>query len=90
MGTYINNNPTFAPIGRVEGFNENNTTPSVITSQVRVDRLKAAQPPFQGGNFIKNTFAIKGNLYHPTTKSDFTSEELCGAPVKAMYLDLLG
>lgn len=89
MGTYINNNPTFAPIGRIESFNGNNTTPSAITSQVRIDRLKAAQPSFQGGNFIKDSFTIKGNLSHPTTKSDFTREELCGAHVKAMNLDLL-
>jgi len=90
MGTYINNNPTFAPICRVDLWNGNNTTPSAITSSVRVDRLKASQPNFQGGNFIKNAFAVKGNLQHPTAKSDFTSEELCGAPVCAMKLDVLG
>lgn len=90
MGTFISKNPTLAPIGRVEACGGNNTAPSAITQQVRVDRMKAGYPAFQGGNFIKNSFAVKGNLYHPTAKSDFTQEELCGAPVKAMHLDLLG
>lgn len=90
MGTFISKNPTLAPIGRVEAFGGNNTTPSAITQQVRVDRLKASYPAFQGGNFIKSSFAVKGNLSHPTVKSDFTQEQLCGAPVKAMHLDLLG
>ena len=48
MGVYINQNPTLAPIGKVQGFNENNTTPSAITNQVRVDRLKVVQPQFTG------------------------------------------
>ena len=90
MGTFISKNPTLAPIGRVDGYNGNNTNASAITQQVRVDRLKAGYPAFQGGNFIKSSFAVKGNLCHPTVKSDFTQEQLCGAPVKAMHLDLLG
>lgn len=93
MGLYVNNNPTTAPIGKVEMYNgNNNTTPSAITSQVRIDRLKAAQPEFRGtapaGN-LKNLYASAGTLSHPTTKSDFTREELCGADVKAEFLDIL-
>ena len=90
MGIFISKNPTLAPIGKVDGYNGNNTNASAITQQVHVDRLKAGYHAFQGGNFIKNSFAVKGNLYHPTAKSDFTQDELCGAPVKAMKLDLLG
>ena len=49
MGLYVNNNRTTAPIGKVEMYNgANNTTPSAITNQVRVDRLKAAEPKFRG------------------------------------------
>lgn len=93
MGVYINKTPTLAAIGRVEGYNENNTTPSAITQQVRVDRLKAAQPQFtgavQGGEF-KNLFAVSNvNLDHPRTKSDFTAAQLCGAPIRAEKLDLI-
>ena len=90
MGTFISKNPTLAPIGKVDAYNGNNTNASAITEQVRVDRLKAGYQTFQGGNFIKNSFAVKGNLYHPTAKSDFTQDELCGAPVRAMHLDVLG
>lgn len=94
MGLYVNNNPTTAPIGRIEMFKgENNTTPSVITNQTRVDRLKAAQLQFRGtapaGENIKSLYTSAGTLTHPTTKSDFTREELCGADIKAQYLDVL-
>lgn len=93
MGVYINKTPTLAAIGRVEGYNENNTTPSAITQQVRVDRLKAAQPQFKGavqsGEF-KNLFAASNiNLNQPRAKSDFTAAQLCGAPIKAEKLDLI-
>ena len=51
MGLYVNNNRTTAPIGKVEMYNgDNNTTPSAITNQVRVDRLKAAEPKFKGNS----------------------------------------
>lgn len=94
MGLYVNKNRTTAPIGRVEMYNgDNNTTPSAITNQVRVDRLKAAQTQFKGtapaGENLKGLYASAGTLLHPATKSQFSREELCGADIKAQYLDVL-
>lgn len=94
MGLYVNNNPTLAPIGAVAGQNENNTTPAVITNQIRVDRLKAAQPQFRGttpaGNDFKNLFGnLKVDLTCPRTKSEFSREQLCGAHVLAENIDFL-
>ena len=94
MGLYVNNNRTTAPIGRVEMYNgDNNTTPSAITNQVRVDRLKAAQTRFKGtapvAEQLKGLYKSAGTLYHPTIKSEYTQEELCGADIKAQYLDVL-
>ena len=94
MGLYVNNNRTTAPVGKVEMYNgDNNTTPSAISNQVRVDRLKAAQPQFRGttpaGENLKGLYASAGTLLHPATKSQFSREELCGADIKAQYLDVL-
>ncbi len=39
--------------------------------------------------FVKQAFDFKPSLDRPATKSNFSEELLCGAPVKAEHLDLL-
>ncbi len=59
----------------------------------RAAQLRAAQfgvsTPFAGGT-LKNLYAVKGSLTHPTAKSDFAQELMGNTPLLAEKLDLLG
>ena len=40
-------------------------------------------------SFVKESFGFTPSLDRPVTKSNFTAEQLCGAPLKAEHLDLI-
>ncbi len=40
-------------------------------------------------NFAKETFGFTPSLDRPVVKSNFSAEQLCGAPLKAQHLDLI-
>ncbi len=40
-------------------------------------------------SFVKESFGFTPSLDRPVAKSNFTADQLCGAPLKAEHLDLI-
>ena len=64
--------------------------PAVQLEHARFAFQQGANKVSTGGNFAKEAFNFNASLNHPKVTSDFTSDQLLGAPVLGKKLDLLG
>ncbi len=65
------------------GLNVQKIIASNGANQVNYASLQPAR------SFVKDSFTFTPSLDRPVTKSSFTAEQLCGAPLKAEHLDLI-
>ena len=65
------------------GLNDQKIIAANGANQVNSASLQPAR------SFVKESFGFTPSLDRPVTKSNFTADQLCGAPLKAEHLDLI-